>query len=330
MRPSVSLVIPGKNCARTLAQCLSALQVIRDAGQLDDVVFANDHSEDDSVRIAESFDVRIVDSAGSGPGAARNAGYRSVHTDLVWFIDSDCVTEPDALSLLLPYMEKPEIAGVGGSYGNAESGSLLARLIHEEIIERHLRMPERVNFLASFNVLYRRSVLEEVGGFSENLPLAQDAELAFRIKALGKELQFNKKSKVHHYHPTGLLPYLKKQFRHGISRIHLYQLHPSRLAGDSYSDLTDHFQPVMALLLIAFFAFGILVEDFSLLLLGLVLLSLLPLPMAIRMTRRCGLENLYYVPFSMIRAFPRGVGIIAGVAYALIRASTDRKIDRGV
>ncbi|MCH8330221.1 MAG: hypothetical protein IH946_02395, partial [Bacteroidetes bacterium] len=37
---------------------------------------------------------------------------------LIWFVDSDCVAEPDALKLLLPIMDDPKVGGVSGSYSN--------------------------------------------------------------------------------------------------------------------------------------------------------------------------------------------------------------------
>ena len=48
----------------------------------------------------------------------------------------------------------------------------------EEIVSRHLRMPEYVNLLASFDVLFRKQVLQELGGFDEKFLKAQDAELS--------------------------------------------------------------------------------------------------------------------------------------------------------
>ena len=89
------------------------------------------------------------------------------------------------------------MAGVGGSYDNAVPGSLLACLIHEEIRCRHLAMdPEAVDYLGSFNVLYRREILERVGGFDESefngpgAPGAEDADLSFRVAELGFRLRF--------------------------------------------------------------------------------------------------------------------------------------------
>jgi glycosyltransferase involved in cell wall biosynthesis len=187
----VTLVIPGRNAARTLCPCLDAVAPLLEARELEEIIFVDDGSADDTAAVAAGYPVRVVPGAGTGPGYARNLGWRAARTPLVWFIDSDCVAEPDALGLLLQQLADPKAAGASGSYGNMRPDSLLACLIHEEIVERHRRMPGDVDYLASYNVLYRRDVLEHVGGFDEGnfnepgAPGAEDIELLFRLHDAG-------------------------------------------------------------------------------------------------------------------------------------------------
>ena len=149
----VSLVIPGRDCARTVRQCLEAVVPLLEGSPLDEIIFVDDGSKDNTAAIVAESPVTCLAGAGTGAGAARNIGWRAAKHPLIWFVDSDCVAEPEALTRLLPHLEDPHVGGVGGSYGIMTAESLLACLIHEEIVERHLRMPKRVNFLATFNVL---------------------------------------------------------------------------------------------------------------------------------------------------------------------------------
>ena len=167
MSAEVTLVIPGRNAASTVDACLSAVVPLLESGLLREIIFVNDGSTDDTAERVARYPVRCLTGKGQGPGAARNLGWRAAETPLVWFIDSDCVSEVHALELLLARIEGSPFVGVGGSYGNMRPDSLLACLIHEEIVERHRRMPREVNFLATFNVLYRREILEKVDGFDE-------------------------------------------------------------------------------------------------------------------------------------------------------------------
>jgi glycosyltransferase involved in cell wall biosynthesis len=179
--PRVSLAIPGRNCRSTIGACLDAVVPILSDERLAlaQILFVDDASTDDTRDIVARYPARNVSGPAAGRGAARNVGWRSASGELVWFVDSDCVTEPDALLHPLARMQDPGVGGVSGSYGNMNPDSLLACLIHEEIIERHRRMPPEVGFLATFNVLYRRSVLEQVGALRD----AREVEFVDPAKA---------------------------------------------------------------------------------------------------------------------------------------------------
>ena len=99
-----------------------------------------------------------------------------------------------------------------------------------------------------FNVVYRRAVLEQVGGFDERYLKGQDAELSFRVMEAGYELRFELSSRVGHYHATRWLPYLRTQRQQGYWRVWLHLEHRGHSTGDSYSNLLDHVQPPLAML----------------------------------------------------------------------------------
>ena len=313
MPEAITLVIPGRNCARTIKPCLEAVLPLLHAGLLEEIIFVDDASTDNTANIVARFPVRMLRGAGRGPGAARNLGWRGSRTPLIWFIDSDCVAEPGALKLLVETMASEEIAGVGGSYANGVPESLLATLIHEEIVARHQQMPERVNFLATFNVLYRRSVLEQLGGFDERFRLAQDAELAFRIKAAGYDLAFVKDSRVAHFHPTRLKKYLSTQTRQGFYRMLLYHEHPQRISGDSYSGFCDHIQPPLAMLSLGALAFGWLPWGLPAAAGAMGLLVAATLRMTWRLAHQLGPRAAWFCPLASLRAYARGLGMSLGV-----------------
>jgi len=320
-KPSVSLVIPGRNCAKTLEKCLDSVVPFLEQGGLQEILFVDDGSTDNTAEIARRYPVQVITGTGSGPGAARNLGWRQAQGEYIWFIDSDCVAEPDALQKLIPHLDNPEVAGVGGSYANLYPDSLLATLIHEEIIARHRRMPQDVNFLATFNVIYRQQVLEEVGGFDETLKLAQDAELAFRIVQAGYQLRFEIDSRVGHHHPRQLSRYLRTQARQGYYRVLLYRLHPGRMRGDSYAGISDYAQPPLAALSFAalptcFVSGGWLVSTTL-----TMLLILLQIPVTVSLTQQAGRRMLIFPAFGCLRAYFRAAGMVVGACSQKQRAS---------
>lgn len=316
---AVSLVIPGRNCGQTIRLCLEAVVPLLETPRLGEIIFVDDGSTDDTAEIVAEFPVSCVPGGGRGPGAARNVGWRAARHPLVWFVDADCVAEPDALNLLLPHLDDPKVGGVSGSYGIMNPESLLACLIHEEIVERHRVMPQRVDFLATFNVVYRREILDRLDGFDEHFLKGQDAELSWRVLAAGYELRFVFESRVKHFHATRLGRYLRTQRQQGYWRVWLHLSHSGHATGDTYSSWVDHVQPPLAMLVLA---------SAPLVLFGRLgwipaaLVALLPAaqaPMTFRLLRRLRRPRyVWYAAMSFIRAFWRGVGMTHGMLGYLV------------
>ena len=324
MTGRVTLVIPCRDGAETIVPCLTSVMPMLQSGMLARVLVVDDGSTDGTADLARGFaGVEVLPGLGRGAGSARNIGWRVATTDLVWFIDADCVAEPDALDRLVAHLDAEtaragrdgsgKIAAVGGSYGNMRPGSLLARLIHEEIVARHAAMADEVEFLATFNVLYRREALAEVDGFDERYLKGQDAELAYRVRRNGWRLRFERGSIVRHFHLDRLAPYLRVQRKQGYWRVFLAANYPKRASGDGYAGVLDFAQPVLAVAMLAALPFagttpGLAAE----IALGLALLAC-QAPMTLQLLRRTGdPAMLAYAPMASIRAFARGLGLTHG------------------
>lgn len=339
----VTLVIPARNAGRTIERCLDAAIAVRDrpGSRLARIVLVDDGSTDGTRDAARTRGIEVLASGGRGAGAARNAGWRQAATPLVWFVDSDCVCEPDSLDRLLPHLEDPRVAGVSGTYAIARDASLLERLIHEEIMVRHAGMPEETDFLATYDVVYRREVLASLEGFDERYLKGQDAEFAFRVLEAGHRLRFERGSRVMHFHADRLSRYLGVQRQQGYWRVALHLEHPGR-GSNRYSGALDHLQPFVAAALVPAVCVAIAATiwlDGSawigsrgssevgplatwLLPIGLALvLVLMQLPMALAMIRRGGPAMAWFVPLGAIRACWRAIGLVQGVV--------DRSLGRG-
>ena len=324
---SVSVVIPGCNCADTISACLTAIKCIIDQpdSPVCELLFIDDGSKDDSATIAASHGATVLRGGGKGAGAARNMGWRAATCELIWFVDSDCVAAEAALDSLLPHFDDSAVGAVGGAYDNGCPDSLIACMIHEEIAARHRAMPVNVDFLASFNVMYRRSVLENLGGFDERYLRGQDAELSFRTLDAGHQLRFEHNSRVAHFHERKLSAYLRAQYRQGYWRAFLHMEHPGRVSGDSYSRLSDHLQPPIALLSLVTLPLLALPSAAWLPLALLASLVALQAPMSWRLLEPAGPRiAACFAGFSALRAYWRGIGLAHG-AFVKIRGSSRTK-----
>jgi glycosyltransferase involved in cell wall biosynthesis len=309
----VSVVVPCFNAEATVAACVEAC-LRQDYPNLE-IIFVDDGSNDSTLAILGEYDgIMVLAQRNRGPAAARNLGWRSSSGQVICFTDSDCVPHPHWVSQLVEYYTNPAVGGVGGGYDIANPQYWLARCIHEEIGQRHLRMPHLVNYLGSFNLSYRRAVLELVGGFDEEFrkASAEDNDLSYRAVKLGYKLLFDPDNRVAHHHTSDLWRYMRQQFWHGFWRIRLYAKQPDTIGGDHYAGLFDLVQVPLSLLTVSTWAFSW--TDRAVLTLALLFsVALLgsQMPMTLAILRRTG--SICYGGFAVVmiaRAFVRGLGMV--------------------
>lgn len=114
---SIAVVIPAKNEAATIGAVLEAVKARPEF--IDELVVVNDHSNDDTMTVADHHGARVVALRGeSGKGEAMRAGLAATTSELVVFLDADVLntTSEFVPRLVQPLLERPEIELVKGYY----------------------------------------------------------------------------------------------------------------------------------------------------------------------------------------------------------------------
>jgi glycosyltransferase involved in cell wall biosynthesis len=252
----VSVVIPAYNAQQTIAEAVEQ-SVAQAKGPMEvEVVVVDDGSVDDTAKIAESAGATVIKQENAGPAAARNRGWKSATGQVICFTDSDCVPMSGWLENLLDGFRDRQVGAVAGSYEIANTGSWLAHWVHQEIMERHKRMPPFVRAFGSYNV----AILEATGGFDPKYRQAsgEDNDLSYRIIKKGWRIAFRPQAKVAHHHPERVWKYLLEQYRHGFWRAKLYKAHPDMTGGDDYTRVRDRIEPILVLGILGFALLAVL------------------------------------------------------------------------
>jgi len=320
--PAISIVIPAYNAGRTIAACLDACAALQPPPF--ECIVVDDGSSDDTVDIATRHGARVLRQENAGPATARNFGAAHAKGDWIAFTDADCVPASDWLLALARAM-RPAAAAVGGTYGIVNTRSRLARIVHAEILARHARLAEEVDFLGSFNLAVRAAAFRDIGGFDTMFSAAsgEDNDLAYRLQDAGGRLRFTRAAIVAHHHPEHLWPYLQTQARHGYWRMRLYRKHPHRArAGDDYAPLAEMLSIPYALMLslalpvlmLAGVVSGQPLTAGVLMLLLLLAQLVLHIPLALRVAAHASASDFLFFPVvAMLRDYARGAGLLLGL-----------------
>lgn len=171
---AVGVVVPTRNSARTLRACLLSLrrQHVRPS-----IVVVDNYSTDATVRIAQELaDVCVV--AGPERSAQRNLGAALLaDADVLGFVDSDMVVEPDVVAQVVTQLAADVDAVVVPEH--TVGSGFVARV----------RAFERDQYVGISQVeaarFFTRAVFDAVGGFDEALTAGEDWDLSLRVLQVG-------------------------------------------------------------------------------------------------------------------------------------------------
>lgn len=181
---SVAVIVTNYNQRRFLADALESLCRQRLAPA--EVVVVDDGSQepvDDIVARYSGF--RLWQQSNSGASAARNTGLSLTSAPFVVFLDADDRLLPDALACgLSSLLESPaagQTAGCaylidvdGNPHGEFKAGPSPGRPLYAEMLRKAYACPPSA-------VMFRRSALEQAGGWSERHSYCEDWELYLRV-----------------------------------------------------------------------------------------------------------------------------------------------------
>ncbi len=208
-RPSVSVVIPFIGDRATLERLATNLRRLRLGG--DELIVADNTDPGIAPDVLPSSVQVVRATAERSAYHARNAGASAAGHDWILFVDADCRPAPE---LLDAYFDPPPPAGCGALagtvVGSPAQGALVARYARARGFLNLAGGGEGPNWRIAVggNVLVRRAVFDEVGGFAEGIRSGGDVDFSRRLQRAGWTIERRDAARVEHLHRERLLPFL--------------------------------------------------------------------------------------------------------------------------
>jgi len=182
MNPSlVSVIIPTFNRAFCLKKAICS--VLLQSGF--ELIVVNDGSTDETYKVLESFsNVRAIHlQKNLGVSYARNRGIEQAKGSLICFLDSDDSWKIGKLEAQVKWMrDHPECQAVYTDEIWIRNGVRVNPMFkHQKYSGDIFKKCLPLCIVSPSSVMLRKSLLDEVGGFDESMPVCEDYDLWLRI-----------------------------------------------------------------------------------------------------------------------------------------------------
>lgn len=246
-----SVIIPARNAAGTIGECILAVLSQTMPRDLYEVIVVDDGSSDRTPGVARQLGARVVPQPPFGAAAARNTGARVARGEILVFVDPDCVPRVDWLAQMVAPFQATDVVAVTGAYETHQE-ALIPRSIQAQLDDTYRRRGQAgaTSIVEGYSAAYRRSVFAALGGFDPALGSADDVELSYRIASCGR-LVFTPKAIVLHRHGPSLGHYIERNLRDGLWRSLVYARHPGRLLVQPGASVVERGQIPLAGLAVA-------------------------------------------------------------------------------
>lgn len=231
----VAVVVPAFERPALLDACLGAL------GDRYPVVVVDDGSvaREAIAAVAQRRGARLLRRAeNGGPGPARNTALAAVTSELVAFLDSDCLPGGDWIADLAGHFADPLVAAVAPrvlaanqpDWRSGRPGGLL------DMGARPARVAPgtRVSYVPTAALLVRRAALVDVARdgavFDAGLRLGEDVDLVWRLGESGWRVRYDPSVVVGHQDPATHRGRMARRFGYGTTAGPLARRHPHALA----------------------------------------------------------------------------------------------------
>jgi glycosyltransferase involved in cell wall biosynthesis len=184
-------VIPAYNAAGFVGRAVDS--VLAQTHQAREILVINDGSTDDTPQVLEAYGdrIRVIHQHNGGLSNARNRGIREARGDYVAFLDADDRWLPEKLARQVEILaQQPEI-------GFCSTRTLVETPTHEITGEWSCPRVEGSLLATLFlrngaipgsgsGVMVRSPLIEQAGGFDENLPSLEDIDCWMRLAAISQ------------------------------------------------------------------------------------------------------------------------------------------------
>ena len=320
MDKTVSVVIPCRNEEKYIGKCIESFLKQSYPMELLSIIIADGMSTDGTRSIIEDIkkthnNVILLDNKGLSAPKGMNLGIKHTNSDIVIIFGAHAYADENFVIENVKALEKNEVGCAGGvitTINETTKGAAIAEAMSCPfgVGNALFRFADKERYVdtVAFGA-YRRTLLNEIGFFDEELVRNQDDELNFRVEKSGAKILLSPKIKSTYFGRGDFKKLWRQYYQYGFWKVRVIQKHrrPASIR---------HLIPLMFVLFLSLGGmlsiFSRLIRTMYFIILGLYLL--LDLVFSIKIA---GKKKFSYLPYLVV-TFPLlhisyGLGFIFGI-----------------
>lgn len=215
-KPDISVIIISYNVQKYLCHCIDSILAQKDITT--EIIVVDNHSTDGTKEtiVSKYPSVKlIVNSSNNGFSAANNQGIKKASAEMLLLLNPDTeLQERSTLSHAKKYMDEnpqtgilaPQLLNTDGSFQPSFWNfhgvrELILELFYMHRIKKVIKpsSPILVEATSGAALIFRKSLVNEIGGLDENMFWMEDIDFCYRANKAGKKTIWNPEIKIIHH-----------------------------------------------------------------------------------------------------------------------------------
>jgi cellulose synthase/poly-beta-1,6-N-acetylglucosamine synthase-like glycosyltransferase len=172
---------------------------------------------------------------------ARNRGAERGDAEWLLFLDADVLPPADLLPRMFGAPIGERVGVIAGGVRDEEHDDVAALPLASRYAAMRAPMSQEHTLPSGYaqtaNAAFRRTAFEQVGGFAEEARSGGDADICFRLRDAGWELEYRPEGMVIHRNRTTLKALLRQRARHGSGTAWVNRRHPGTMPAGAIGSL---------------------------------------------------------------------------------------------
>jgi len=189
--PVISVIIPTYCEEKIIKECLESIKNQDFEKSKIEIIVVDSNSPDNTRAIAKKYTDKVLDLKDRGVGKARNAGAKMAESETLLFLDADTILGSNFLTEMFHTFADPRVVCASGTVVGLERLGIMVNLfvfLHYGFMNKVAALTARFGFplFPAVCCACRKSVFDEVGGFAEDLAVAEDLSFSRKMGKVGK------------------------------------------------------------------------------------------------------------------------------------------------